>query len=31
MTSFPRCVLLLREWGKPRARVRKWQQGENND
>jgi hypothetical protein len=31
MTSFLLCVYVLRERGKPRARCRKWQQGENND
>jgi hypothetical protein len=31
MTSFPGCVYFWRERGGPRARVRKWQQGENND
>ena len=31
MTEPRRGVVYLRERGKPRARCRKWQQGENND
>jgi hypothetical protein len=31
MTDLCGVALFLRERGKPRARCRKWQQGENND
>jgi hypothetical protein len=31
MIESRRCVFFWRERGKPRARCRKWQQGESND